>query len=141
MEHGQSHLLYLIANLSGNISVVVQTAAHRPAGLKPRRQPKRDGTLDIVVGVMREFQGLLENCQSREPAFLPLQKSCFRIIYNTERIQELTLYCCSPRISGWAGQGCLFAKWLQQNETQKFSIAALAELLNKLTPQKAVRSV
>lgn len=84
---------------------------------------------------------LLENCGARVGRKPDVLKSWIRIIYNIERIQELTLYCCSTRISGWAGQGCQFAKWLQQNETQKFSIAALAELLNKLTPLMTVRSV
>ena len=69
------------------------------------------------------------------------QKLWIRIIYILERIQLHTEYCCSSRISGWAGQGCQFAKWLQRNETQKSSIAGLSVLLNKLTPLVAVRSV
>lgn len=40
---------------------------------------------------------LLENNQGRESGFLPLLKSCFRIIYNTERIQQDTICCCEGR--------------------------------------------
>lgn len=70
--------------------------------------------------------------------FLKLRQVWIRIIYITEELQYVTLYCCSTKISGRAGWGCLFAKWLQRNETQKFSVARLTRLVSFPVGQGAV---
>lgn len=58
--------------------------------------------------------------------FLSSRQVWIRIIYITERIQQLTLYCCSLRITESAGQGFSQLKVLVQNKSLESSLAWLA---------------
>ena len=54
---------------------------------------------------------------------LTIRQVWIRIIYNTERIQELTLYCCLLRIAESAGWGVTQPKVLNLNQSLKSRLA------------------
>lgn len=57
---------------------------------------------------------------------LKLRQVWIRIIYITERIQQVTSYCCSPCEAGEAGLGYSQPKVLNLNQSLKSSIAWIA---------------
>ena len=67
--------------------------------------------------------GLLENNQGRDAGILRFLKLWIRIIYNTERIQLHTEYCCLLWKSGNPEKGYTQPKRLNLNQSLKSRLA------------------